>query len=163
VANASTSVIRAEENASDQVREQIDKATNENVEGIVQALGLLQALEERGVLPLTRALVEQGDDVLKVIMALIQREEYTGAIKNLLSLGQVLAAVPHSAMNTMLTGVSGGVKEAAKAQADSSFGVYDALKALKDPDVSRAVSFGLSFLKGMGQAIGEAQQEGQES
>lgn len=156
MANATTNIMRAEEDEAQLARTQIEQATTENAEGIVEALGLLQDLEERGLLPIVRALIAQGDDVLKIILAVIQREEYTGGLKNLISVMQFFTSIPPDAMTKLFDGVRGGVEEASHAPLDQKVGVYDALKAMRDPDVSRSISFVLTFLKGMGRAIGEA-------
>lgn len=159
VAEATTSIVR-EASSENHARAHIEQSLDENAEGIVQALGLLQDLEERGVLPLLRALVEQGDDVLKVLLALVTREEYLGGIKNLIAIAQLLTAIPPSAMESMVHGVKHGVHEAANNEPKSDLGVYDLVKQLRDPDVSRAISFAMSFLKGMGSQLGEQHHEG---
>ncbi|MFB5191780.1 DUF1641 domain-containing protein [Alicyclobacillus fastidiosus] len=155
MANSTTSIVRAEEDESAQVRELIERAKGETAEGIVEALHLLQDLEERGVIPLLRALVEQGDDVLRVLLGLFKRDQTIGGVKNVMALLQVFSAIPKDSMNTVLAGVAGGLEEASAAQANEKFGVYGLLKTLQDPDVSRAISFLTSFLKGMGRALGE--------
>lgn len=160
MANPTTSIIQAEDDSASKAKAQLEQAYAENAEGIVQALGLLQALEERGVLPLTRALVEQGDDVLKIILALVTKEEYMGGIKNLIALVQGLTAIPNESMQSIVAGFQGGIDEASHTPSAEKFGVYDILKALQDPDVSRAISHGMAFLKGMGRAIGAAQADG---
>ncbi|WAH38784.1 DUF1641 domain-containing protein [Alicyclobacillus dauci] len=159
-ANPTTSVERTQMSHTE-VRAQIDKAFDENSEGIVEALGLLQALQERGVLPLVRALVEQGDDVLKVILALFQSEEYGAGVKNFIGLLQLFTKIPTESMESVIAGVGGGMKAASEAPEVGKFGVYDALKSLQDPDVARAISFGLAFLKGMGRSLAEVKQGGE--
>lgn len=162
MAQATTSIMRATSNEN-QARAHIEQSLDENAEGIVQALGLLQDLEERGVLPLLRALVEQGDDVLKVLLALVTREEYLGGVKNLISIVQLLTGIPPSLMESMVHGVKQGVHEAAHSEPNDRLGVYDLVKEIRDPDVSRAISFTMSFLKGMGRQLGEQHEGGSEA
>ena len=38
-------------------------------------------------------------------------------------------------------------------QADSTTSVLDIMKALKDPDFNRAITFGLNLLKGVGEEL----------
>lgn len=152
MANATTSIVRMEEDVAGKAQAQIQQATVENAEAIVEALGLLQDLEERGVIPLLRALVEQGDDVLKVILALVSRDEVAGGLKNLISVFQMFTAIEPGAMEKLFSGVENGVKEAVQVT-DAKMGIYDMLKAFRDPDVSRAIAFALSFLKGMGRSM----------
>lgn len=153
MAHSTTTVVKNNKDTKAQVEQQLAEALHDNAEGVVQALGLLQDLEERGVLPLSRALIEQAEDVLNVILALFQREEYAGGLKNLIGLAQLLTAIPHDSLQKALSGISGGLKEAGSAEPKENLGVYGALSALRDPDVSRAVSFIFSFLKGMGKTL----------
>ncbi|MFD1673194.1 DUF1641 domain-containing protein [Alicyclobacillus fodiniaquatilis] len=155
--NPNTPGHHTSQSATPLTQAQIEQAVAKSAEGIVQALGLLQDLEERGVLPLTRALIEQGDDVVKIILALANNPAYAGGLKNALALVKGVAAVQPETMATLSNSVQAGLQEAAavQTQEESSLGVYDALKALRDPDVNRAISFGLAFLKGMGKALAQ--------
>jgi uncharacterized protein YjgD (DUF1641 family) len=147
------------EDISAQAKQQIEQALVENVDGVVDALALLQALEERGALPLVRALLEQGDEVLKVLLALMGRDEVTGGLKNVIGVAQFFTSIPPEAMSRLFEAASGGIAEASNVSNDAKIGIYDALKALRDPDISRALSVALAFLKGMGKALGETASE----
>ncbi|WP_206918499.1 DUF1641 domain-containing protein [Alicyclobacillus suci] len=138
----------------------IERAKREASEGVVEALYLLQDLEERGVLPLLRALIEQGDDVMRVVLELIKRQEYLGGMKNAVTLLQAVGTVEKNSLNTAMAAVSGGLEAAASTAPKEKFGLYDLLATLQDPDVSRALSFVTSFLKGMGRALGETEAGG---
>lgn len=156
MAEAIKSIVR--EPADEQeTRRQIDAALAENADGVAQALTLLQQLQERGILPLVSALVEQGDDVLKVLLTLLKREEYLGGVKNLIAIVELLTAIPPQAMESMVHGMKNGIHEASQSKPNEEMGVYDLLQGLRDPDVSRAISYGLNFLRGMGKQLGDSE------
>lgn len=156
MAQATKTIIREPVEKEDGRRE-LEAALDQNAEGVAQTLALLQQLQERGVLPLLSALVEQGDDVLKVLLALVKREEYLGGVKNLIAIVQLLTAIPPQTMESMVHGMKSGVHEASQSKPREDMGIYDLLQGIRDPDVSRAISYGLSFLKGMGKQLGESE------
>lgn len=159
MANATTSMIREPEDRSALAKEQIEQALVDNVDGVIDALALLQALEERGAVPIVRALLEQGDEVLKVLLALLGRDEVSGGLKNVIGVAQFFTAIPPESMARLFEAAEGGITEATNVSVNAKIGIYDALKALRDPDISRALSVALAFLKGMGKALGTSPME----
>ncbi|KUO96308.1 DUF1641 domain-containing protein [Ferroacidibacillus organovorans] len=116
------------------------------------AIALLQVLNEREVLQMLTALFEQLDPVMTVIVNQVAKPEYTGGIKNVFALAGGIGQFDSESLSTLLRGMARGVKEATEASEPSrtGMGVFDLLKALKDPEISSGLRILLQFLKGFG-------------
>jgi|GEM_PF-1774389 len=133
----------------------VEEAVLQSADGIVDGLRLLQACEEKGLIPIVRALVEQGDDVLRVVVHAISRKGVTDGLKNLIGIVQFLSVVPPEDMERVFHAVARGLERAAEGEANARMGVYDVLRALRDPDVGRSLAMLFAFLKGMGSGLAE--------
>ncbi|MBF8378322.1 DUF1641 domain-containing protein [Alicyclobacillus mali] len=134
----------------------VEEAVLESADGIVDGLRLLQACEEKGLIPIVRALVEQGDDVLRVVVHAISRKGVTDGLKNLIGVVQFLSVVPPEDMERMFHAMAKGLERATEqSEANARMGVYDVLKALRDPDVGRSLAMLFAFLKGMGSGLAD--------
>ncbi|EJY54772.1 hypothetical protein URH17368_2614 [Alicyclobacillus hesperidum URH17-3-68] len=156
MANAITSIVRQPVDDAALAKQKIEQALVDHADGVIDGLALLQACEERGLLPLLRALLEQGDDVLRIVLNLVSRPEITGGLKNGIGALQFLGAIPPESMSRLFEAASTGFKEATGVPVNARMGVYDALKALRDPDVGRALAVALAFLKGMGRGLADS-------
>lgn len=134
----------------------VEEAVIQSADGIVDGLRLLQACEEKGLIPIVRALVEQGDDVLRVVVHAISRKGVTDGLKNLIGIVQFLSVVPPEDMERVFHAVASGLERATEqSEANARLGVYDLLRALRDPDVGRSLAMLFAFLKGMGSGLAE--------
>lgn len=136
-------------------QERVQQAVIDSADGIVDGLKLLQACEEKGLIPIVRALVEQGDDVLRVVVGALSRKGVTDGLKNLIGIVQFLSVVPPEDMERVFHAVARGLEQATEREANSRMGVYDVLRALRDPDVGRSLAMLFAFLKGMGSGLAE--------
>lgn len=121
---------------------------------LLEALALLRALHERGVLEALVAFFQKGDDVLGVAMeTLAEQPTYTLGAKNAMTLAQSLGELDEPTVATTQRMVSGGLSAFANAQRPAKpLGVFDVLRALKDPDVSAGMAAVIALLKGFGAA-----------
>ena len=133
--------------------ETVREGASDHSDALLEAVALLQSLHERGVLEALTALFQQGNEVLGVAMETLAQPAYGQGARNALTIAQSFAAVDEETMATSQRMVRGGLRGFAKAQPPAKpLGVFDLLRALKDPDVSAGVAATLALLKGIGAA-----------
>lgn len=129
--------------------EEIQHALTEHKTAILETIELLQGLHDRGILPLLNSLLAEGDKVLAIAMKEINKPQNSRVIENAVQLALMAGSLDLERLKPILDGVNAGLKEAAP-QTDEQTSLLNLLKALRDPEVQRAVTILISFLKGMG-------------
>jgi uncharacterized protein YjgD (DUF1641 family) len=129
------------------------EGASDNSSALLEALALLQSLHQRGILEALAAFFQKGDDVLAIAMDTLAQPAYSNGAKNALLLAQTLSALDEETLAASQRMVANGVRGFAHAQPPAKpFGVFDLLRALKDPDVSAGLAATLGLLKGIGAA-----------
>lgn len=129
------------------------EGASDNSPALLEALALLQSLHQRGILEALAALFQKGDDVLGITMDTLAQPAYSRGAKNALALAQTLSALDEETLATSQRMVVNGVRGFTNAKPPvKPLGVFDLLRALKDPDVSAGLAATLGLLKGIGAA-----------
>ncbi|MFD2706240.1 DUF1641 domain-containing protein [Salibacterium lacus] len=142
----------------------IEDALIDNKEVILKSLSTLKHADDRGVISLLHGLFADGDKVLQVLAETMNNEENTKAIRHLLLLMGVAGKLDVEKMEPLLLKVNEGLRRVGEAgDTEEKTGYVDLVKSLKDPEVNRAVTLLLTFLKGMGQETEQDMKTGGES
>lgn len=138
---------------------EIIAALSENKEAVMEGIELLHRLHERGMLTLCNGLLAEGDKVLSIVVKELNKPQNAKVLSNMAELVLLLGSLDVERLKPIIQGAQAGLEaatEAAVAETSEKTGLFDLLKALKDPDISRAISMMLNFLKGMGRAMPES-------
>ncbi|MBX6353152.1 MAG: DUF1641 domain-containing protein [Thermoflavifilum sp.] len=146
--------------ASEKALLRLLQAVAEEADAVEEALRVVRGLHERGLLELTAAALEQGDDVLRIVVEQLNQPGAVRALQNLVRLVQQLEALNLEKMGTLLEGAANGLEEALAQPADRPLGVFGLMRALADPDISTALNALLGALRGMGRALRTTGKEG---
>ncbi|MBY8913771.1 DUF1641 domain-containing protein [Bacillus sp. YC2] len=131
--------------------EEIETALLNNKDAILESLHILHHMNERGVLALLRGLFGQGDKVMDIMVKKADTPETANTLKNLLLLTGVLGMIDVKQLEPFIVKINAGVTKAVEEKDDDKkTGYFDIVRALKDPDINKAVTLLFSFLKGMG-------------
>ncbi len=117
-------------------------------------MAIVRELHDSGILDAAESILKAKESVAEVVLGQVSRKEATSLINNLMAAAGVLTAIDPEQTKKLLAGVTIGLEEAKEKQ-DQKVGVFDLVKALKDPDMNRAIGFGLRFLKGVGKGLKE--------
>ncbi|WP_223067973.1 DUF1641 domain-containing protein [Paenibacillus caui] len=143
-----------EQEQQDQALEHVIHDLAQNAEGIREAIKLLQQLQESGILGALNAVVEAKDKVAKIAVGQLVRPPVTNAINNAMAAAGALTELDPEMTKKLLGGVANGLQKAEQGlQNDERTGMFQLLKALRDPDINRAIGFGLNLLKGIGEGL----------
>lgn len=111
-------------------------------------------LNNAGVLDAVQAAVKAKDDIASIAVDQLSGESASNIIKNVLNASGIFASIDPEISEKLADSMKSGLHEAQFANEDSrQIGLFDLMKSLKDPDINRAVNFGLHFLKGMGKSL----------
>ena len=87
-----------------EVAKKVEAAPKDHGEAILSSLQLLQQLHDTGTLDLLRGMMGAGDAVVNHVVNIISSPEMVAALRNLLSLGTVLASIDPDALHTVIKG-----------------------------------------------------------
>ena len=150
--------IKRIELTAEQKKEQtLDSLLTEVVQtkdSLVETLDLLQELHNSGILDAINSLVKTKEEVAKIAVGQMTREPVTNMINNAMAAGGVLTQMDPEMTKKLMGSVAKGLERAEQGlQSNSTTGMLDIMKALKDPDMNRAITFGMNLLKGIGEEL----------
>ncbi|MCL6633158.1 MAG: DUF1641 domain-containing protein [Alicyclobacillus herbarius] len=150
--------------APQNLRSNIEAAAAAHQDAVLEAIRLLAALKKTGLLEMASALLEQGSDVLEIVVRQAEKPEYAGGLKNLIGLVQLLGRLDLTRLEPLLApfvrpmsaGIAGEEVQdvSTPAMAPVSVdGFFSILAALRDPDVSAGLSWMLGLLQAIGRGV----------
>ena len=143
-----------EEQKKEQSLESLLSEVAENKDSLVETLDLLQELHNSGILEVINSLVKTKEEVAKIAVGQMTREPVTNMINNAMAAGGVLTQMDPEMTKKLMGSVAKGLERAEQGlQSNSETRLLDIMKALKDPDMNRAITFGLNLLKGIGEEL----------
>ncbi|GAB6991608.1 helical membrane plugin domain-containing protein [Paenibacillus pini] len=146
--------VLSEEELKQQSLEQLKSYIAENEQALEKAMSVISELHGSGILEAAESLLKAKAKVAEIALHQAKRPEMTNMINNGIAAAGALAAIEPEQTAKLLNSVAKGL-EAANESQQQKVSVFTLMKALKDPDVNRAIGFGLRFLKGMGKGLGE--------
>lgn len=126
--------------------------TPEQIKSVEKVIRLCEALDNAGWLDILIGAVEQRGELLSVLANEASKPGVVQTVKSVINLGQAVTNLNSSALTTTLQGVSDGLHRI-EHDALEVKGIWDVLKASRDPDVSRAFSAILTVLKSIGEHL----------
>ena len=141
--------------------EDLENTLLENKDAVKQWLEVMGHMEERGILELLNGLFGQGDKVLNTLVKAIDKPESVNSLKNLMLLGGTLGLIDVKQLEPLLVRLDTGIARVADQfeEKEQKAGVFQIIRALRDPDVNRSVMMMITFLKGMGENTEEIREE----
>lgn len=142
------------EQQKEQTLNQLLATLTDNAEGLQQTVKLLQQLNESGILPALQALLQAKEQVASIAMEQLLRPPVTNMINNAMAAAGALSSIEPETTRKLMDSVSQGLQKAEEGLVNNdSTSLWDLMKVIKDPDLNRALTFGLNLLKGLGQGL----------
>ena len=152
--------VLTEEEQKQQMLNQLSDSLLENSETIINTLKIMKDLNDIGILPAVHNMMEAKEDIVKIILGLVNREPVTNIINNLMGAAGMLSAIDPELLGKLLKSLGNGMAEGqAYLEDPKKIGLFDLMKVLKDPDINRAMGFGIHLLKGLGQGLGAKEEQ----
>ncbi|MED3562819.1 DUF1641 domain-containing protein [Bacillus xiapuensis] len=128
----------------------------ENEEALNTLMNLVGELHENGILDSANAMLQAKEKITEIALNQVNREPVTNFLNNFISASSAFTDFKPEQTKKLVSCVAAGMNEGTEfVQNNKKVGVFDIMKALNDPDINRAVGFGIHFLKGMGKGLKE--------
>lgn len=154
-----TKIVEPPRTEKEQQAEKVDRvlqALADHPDGIQSTIKLLQELYDSGILGALNAAVEAKEDIAKIVVGQMVRPPVTNLLNNAMAAAGGLTELNPDMTKKLMSGITQGLQRADEAlRSGKKVGIFDLMKALRDPDIHRAMSFGMSLLKGVGEGLKE--------
>lgn len=145
-----------EEQLKEQKLDNLKELLSENEEAVNQVFSIMAELNDIGALEAAMKLLEAKEEVAHIALGQLTRKPVTNIINNLMGVAGALTELNPETTTMLIEGLNTGVDEASKAlESNEKVSAFKLMKMLNDPDVNRALNFGVHFLKGLGKGLKE--------
>ena len=145
-----------EEQLKEQKLDNLKELLSDNEEAVNQVFSIMAELNDIGALEAAMKLLEAKEDVAHIALGQLTRKPVTNIINNLMGVAGALTELNPETTTKLIEGLNSGVDEASKAlESNEKVSAFKLMKMLNDPDVNRALNFGVHFLKGLGKGLKE--------
>lgn len=143
-----------EEDIKLQKIEELKMLVTDNEEVLNSLFDILGELNDSGVLDAATSMLRGKEQIAKVALGQVTREPVTNLINTLMGATGALMKADTDQVTKLLNSALAGIDEGSKfIETDKKIGVMNLVKVLNDPDINRAIGFGVHFLKGMGKEL----------
>ncbi|MNK34668.1 hypothetical protein D3C87_531800 [compost metagenome] len=146
--------ILTDEERQEQTIQRLKQQLAESNEALEKSLSILKELHDSGFLEAAESMLKAKAKITEVALGQISRKEVTNLINNAVAATGALTNVDPAQTAKLMNGLTSGLQEA-NTPTERKIGMFTLMKSLRDPDVNRALAFGLSFLKGLGRGLKE--------
>lgn len=132
--------------------EDIERTLLENKEVIKETFEVMKGMQDRGILSMVNSLLKEGDKVLNILVKTADTPETANTLKNLLLILGTLGTLNVQQLEPLILKVNSGIARVAESDKTPEKPSYLALlRSLNDQEVKQAITFLMTFLKGMGE------------
>ncbi|MEI4830953.1 DUF1641 domain-containing protein [Bacillus sp. FJAT-53711] len=143
-----------EEEQKQQKLEDLKVLLANNEEALNQMFNIIGELNDIGMLEAANSMLKAKEPIAKIVLGQVTREPVTNLINNMMGAAGALTELDPELTKKLVSSVLTGMDEGNEhLQSNKKVGILDLMKVLKDPDINRAIGFGLHFLKGMGKGL----------
>ncbi|SCC13830.1 DUF1641 domain-containing protein [Bacillus mycoides] len=145
-----------EEELKQQKLEDLKELLANNEDALHQMFNIVGELNDIGMLEAANSMLKAKEPIAKIVLGQVTREPVTNLINNMMGAAGALTELDPELTKKLVGSVLTGMDEGNQhLQSNKKVGILDLMKVLKDPDINRAIGFGLHFLKGMGKGLKE--------
>ncbi|PIC81302.1 hypothetical protein CSV75_05860 [Sporosarcina sp. P18a] len=152
-----TSIKRTERSELEIQQDKLDelqKKIAEQEESLQKIMEITGELNKIGALDALQAMLHSKEKITGIALDQVSREPVTNMLNNLMAGAGILTALDPATIQQLSKSVQNGLSEAEQANEEGQkTGVLQLMKSIHDPDINRALTFGMNFLKGMGRGL----------
>ncbi|MFD6438808.1 DUF1641 domain-containing protein [Peribacillus sp. NPDC060186] len=145
-----------EEEIKRQKLEELKTLITNNEDALNNMFKIVNELNDSGVFEAATSMLQGKEQIAKIALQQVTRQPVTNLINTLMGATGALMNADAAQSTKLLNSALAGIDEGNKfLQTDKKIGVMNLMKTLNDPDINRAIGFGIHFLKGMGKELKE--------
>lgn len=145
-----------QEQIAEQKLSDLKDLLTDNDQALQQIFSIVSDLNDIGALDAVNKMLAAKEEIAHIALGQISRKPVTNIINQLLAVAGLLSAMDPEMTKKLMGGLNTGLEDANNAIAsDEKVTIFSLMKVIKDPDVNRALNFGIHFLKGLGKGLKE--------
>lgn len=145
-----------EEKIKQQKIDELKTLVSENEDTINNLFKILGELNDSGILQATNSMLKGKEEIAKIALGQVSREPVTNLINTLMGATAALMEADAEQTTKLIKSAMSGIDEGKSfLESEHKIGVMNLVKVLNDPDINRAIGFGIHFLRGMGKGLKE--------
>ncbi len=145
-----------QEQIAEQKLNDLKDLLTDNDQALQQIFSIVSDLNDIGALDAVNKMLAAKEEIAHIALGQISRKPVTNVINQLLAVAGLLSAIDPEMTKKLMGGLNTGLEDANNAIAsDEKVTIFSLMKVIKDPDVNRALNFGIHFLKGLGKGLKE--------
>jgi uncharacterized protein YjgD (DUF1641 family) len=125
-------------------------APREHAEALLVAWDLLQAAHDKGILDLAQGIIGGRDIIATKLAAAANTPESISALRNVISMGRVLASLDPSTLDHLAKALDGAARR--KEAEEKPPSLWRLFRRVTSEDGRRALSFVITILTGLGRS-----------
>ncbi|KKB72795.1 MULTISPECIES: DUF1641 domain-containing protein [Bacillus] len=150
--------IQKERKSEEQIKleklEELKSLVAENEDALSKTMKLIGELNGLGVFDAADSMLQAKEDIAKIALGQLSREPVVNLINTAMAAGGALSKADPELTGKLIESLVAGIEQGQHfLKEDQKVSIFALLKAINDPDINRAIGFGLQFLKGMGKAL----------
>lgn len=143
-----------EEQIAEQKLNDLKDLLADNDQALQHIFTIVSDLNSIGVLEAVTKMLAAKEEIAHIALGQITREPVTNIINQLLAVAGLLSALDPETTKKLMSSLNTGLDDANNAlAADEKVTIFSLMKVIKDPDINRALNFGIHFLKGLGKGL----------
>lgn len=143
-------------NPQEELRNRLERATDEHAEAILDAFELLQQMHDQGVLEAARGALSARDEILDRLAKNANTPEAIRAIRNLLVWQRVLGSIEPERFQAIFEAIPEGINQATAHRAER-ITLFSLLRQLMSRESLRAMAAVVDFLQCFGRRLMRAE------
>lgn len=134
-----------------QAIKELIEMTAENRQALMDLLEIVQEAHDAGITDIVKGALKARHKVGSIAIQQMNQPAVYHIVKNMFSIIGLVGGLDSKKMTHLFDSLEHGVNQATDAiNTDDNTTVWDLVKILKDPDINRAITMLMGFLKGMG-------------
>ncbi|MBM7698553.1 DUF1641 domain-containing protein [Kurthia huakuii] len=146
--------VLTDEQIAAQKLEELKALVTDNEQAVAQIFSIMAELNDIGALEAVTKMLQAKEEIAHIALGQVTREPVTNMMNVMLGAAGALTAMDAQMVAKLMTSLNSGLDEAKLAvEADEKMSIFKLMKVMNDPDVNRAMNFGVHFLKGLGKGL----------
>jgi uncharacterized protein YjgD (DUF1641 family) len=133
-----------------ELEQRLARAPREHAEALLVAWDILQTAHDKGILDLAHGLIGGRDIIATEVAAAMNTPEGIAAIRNLISMGRILASLDPGTLDHLAKALDGAARQ--KEAEEKPPSLWQLFRRVTSEDGRRGISFMTTILTGLGRS-----------
>lgn len=156
ITNIEKYIMDKEEEKQQSIHQILD-VISDNRESITTFLDILNEIHELGILDIIQGVLKNRQEISVIALSQFDQPSIHHMMKTGMNAIQFLGKLEPDKLQDLLQGVERGIERLTETQNNQTHSLWEIGKAMRDPNVTFALSSMIRFMNGMGEAMKETE------